>query len=107
MAEIPVRTPSVDGINLALGNAAASDTARVGAGYTLLVNNGSGAEVDVTIAVFGNTAWNVANPDKTIAVPAGQLWAIPLNDVYADSSDGLAHITWESTTLVTRVVLKR
>ena len=107
MAEIPVRTPTVDGINMALANAAASDTAKVGPGYTLLVNNGSGAEVDVTITVPGNTAWNAAQPDKVIDVPAGQLWSIPLHDFYADPSDGLAHIAWESTTSVTRIVLKR
>lgn len=107
MAEIPVRTPGVGGINLALAAAAANDTAKVGPGYTLLVNNGSGGEVDVTIAVDGNTAWGVAQPDKVIAVPAGETWAIPLHEFYADSDDGLAHITWESTTSVTRVVLKR
>lgn len=106
MAEIPLRTPSHTGLNLALGNAAASDTAQCGPGYTLLVNNASGGEVDVTIAVAGNTSYGVAAPDKVVAVPAGQLWAIPLLEVYRDPSDRMAHISWESTTSVTRAVIK-
>ncbi len=105
MAEIPVRTATVNGVNLNLQAAAASDTAKCGRGYSLIVANGSGGEVDVTIAVPGNTAWGPAQPDKVVAVPAGQTWSIPLLDVYRDE-DGLAHITWESTTSVTRAVLK-
>lgn len=106
MAEIPLRTPSHAGLNLALGSAAANDTARCGSGYALLVNNGSVSEVDVTIAVPGNTSYGVAAPDKVVAVPAGQLWAIPLLEAYRDPSDRLAHISWESTTSVTRAVIK-
>lgn len=106
MAEIPVRSPSHAGLNLALA-AAASDTAKCGTGqYTLLVNNGSASEVDVTIAVPGNTSYGVAAPDKVVAVPAGQLWAIPLLSEYRDPTDSLAHISWESTTTVTRIVVK-
>lgn len=107
MAEIPVRTASFNGINLALGAAAASDTAKCGPGYALLVNNGSGGPVDVTIAVPGNTGYGVATPDKTITVPAGQLWLIPLLEVYRDPADRLAHISWSATASVTRAVVKR
>ncbi|MEU8158044.1 hypothetical protein AB0B94_30695 [Micromonospora sp. NPDC048986] len=106
MAEIPVRNPTFQGLNLSLQAAAANDTAKCGPGYSLLVNNGSGGEIDVTIAVPGNTSYGVAAPDKVFAVPAGQLWEIPLLAVYADPTDGLAHITWESTTTVTRVVVR-
>ena len=106
MAEIPVRTASFEGVNLALTAAAAGDTAKCG-GYSLLVNNGSGSSVTVTIAVPGNTSYGVAAPDKTFTIPAGQLWEIPLLDVYRDPADRLAHITWSSTTTVTRVVVKR
>ena len=106
MAEIPVRIPSFAGLNLALGNAASGDTAKCGPGYKLIVNNASGASVDVTIAVPGNTSYGVAAPDKVVTVPASQMWAIPLLDVYKDPSDGMAHISWQSTTSVTRAVLK-
>ncbi|MEV5211331.1 hypothetical protein AB0K35_28045 [Micromonospora sp. NPDC053740] len=107
MAEIPVRTPSYEGLNLNLTAAAASDTAKCGPGYRLLVNNGSGSSMTVTIAVPGNTSYGVAAPDKVFTIPAGQLWEIPLLDVYRDPADRLAHLTWSSTTTVTRIVVKR
>lgn len=107
MAEIPVRTASFDGINLALAAAASGDTAKCGPGYALLVNNGSASPVDVTIAVPGNTIYGVAAPDKTISVPAGELWEIPLLDVYRDPADRSAHISWSATPSVTRIVVKR
>ena len=106
MAEIPVRTASYEGVNLNLTAAAANDTAQCGK-YSLLVNNGSGAPITVTIAVPGNTTYGVAAPDKAFTIPAAQLWEIPLLDVYRDPADRLAHITWSSTTTVTRVVVKR
>lgn len=106
MAEIPVRAASYEGVNLALAAAAANDTAKCG-GYSLLVNNGSGAPITVTIAVPGNTDYGVAAPDKAFTVPAGQLWEIPLLEVYRDPSDRLAHLTWSSTASVTRAVVKR
>ncbi|MEV1013777.1 MULTISPECIES: hypothetical protein [unclassified Micromonospora] len=107
MAEIPVRTPSYEGVNLALAAAASGDTAKCGSGYSLLVNNGSGSSITLTIAVPGNTTYGVAAPDKAFTIPAGQLWSIPLLDVYRDPADRLAHLTWSSTTTVTRIVTKR
>lgn len=106
MAEIPVRTATHNGVNLALAAAAASDTAKCGSGYSLVVANASGSDVDVTIAVPGNTAWGPAQPDKVVTVPTAQTWVIPLLAVYANEDDGLAHVTWESTTSVTRAVLR-
>lgn len=107
MADIPVRTPTFDGLNLALAAAAANDTAVCGPGYTLLVNNASASPVTVTLAVPGDTSYGVATPDKTVSVPAGELWAIPLLDVYRDPSTRRAAVSWSSTTSVTRVVVKR
>lgn len=107
MAEIPVRTPSFDGINLALTPAAASDTAKCGPGYTLLVNNGGATPLTVTLVVPGNTPYGVATPDKAVTIPAGQMWAIPLLDVYRDPSTRQAAVNWSATTSVTRVVIKR
>lgn len=107
MAEIPVRTPSYDGLNLALAAAASGDTAKCGPGYTLLVNNGSASSITVTLAVPGNTSYGVATPDKTVTVPANQLWAIPLLDVYRDPSTRQVAVSWSATTTVTRAVIKR
>lgn len=107
MAQIPTRTPTHAGLDLDLAAAAADDTAACGTGqYSLLVNNGSASDVDVTIAVDSTTSYGVASPAKVITVPAGELWMIPLLSEYRDPDDGLAHIAWEATTDVTRVVVK-
>jgi hypothetical protein len=111
MAEIPIRTVAMNGVNLDLANAnanaAVGDTAQCGSNLSLMVVNGSGSDLDVTIVVPGNNSYGVANPDKLITIPTGQTWAIPLLEVYRDPADNLAHITWESTTSVDRIVLRR
>jgi hypothetical protein len=106
MAAIPIRTAVVDGVDMALAAAAAGDTAPVGAGYNLLVNNASGGSINVTLVVPGNLVTGDAFPDKVVAVAAGQLRAIPLLDVYADPSDGQARVNYSATASVTRAVLR-
>lgn len=87
--------------------AAAGDTAEVGTGRALIVRNGAGTDITVTVAVPGNTINGIAAPDTTYTVLAttGEQW-IPMFDYYADPSDGLAHITYSSTTTVTRAAVK-
>lgn len=106
MAQITTYTASVNGGNFALGNAAAGDTAACGNGEKLIVQNSSGASVTVTIAVPGNLATGDPYPDKQYTIPVGQMWVLPLYQIYADPADGLAHITWGATASVTRGVLK-
>ncbi len=107
MAEIQAKQPGPDGIALGLAPAAAGDTAKCGNHRALLVNNGSGAPITVTIAVPGNTATGEAIPDNVITVAAAELRAIPLLDVYADpDANRQAVITWSSTTSVTRGVIQ-
>lgn len=108
MAEITPFTVVKTGGKPTFGNAAAGDTAKTGSGYTLIVRNGSGAPITVTIAVPGNLETGDAYPDKayTVAATTGEEW-IPLYDVYRDPTDGLAHITYSATTTVTRAVVKR
>jgi len=106
MAEIAVITFPPDGSQIELEAAAASDTAKCGSNRMLMVNNGSGADVDVTISVPGNTEVGEAEPDNVVTVPAGEMWGIPLLDVYKDPTDRLAHIAYESTTTVTVGVLE-
>lgn len=68
----------------------------------LYVDNGSGAPIDVTIAVPG-TEWNgVAKPDTVVTVPAGDLFAVKLDERYASS--GVAAVTYSSATTVTVAV---
>ncbi|HEY0700931.1 MAG TPA: hypothetical protein VGD43_24370 [Micromonospora sp.] len=107
MAEIPVRTASLNGVNLALAAAASGDTAKAGDGYTLVVANASGSPLTVTFDITGDTSYGVAAPDKTFTVPAGETWAIPLYEVYRQSADRMVHVGWSSTTSITRAVLKR
>jgi hypothetical protein len=66
--------------------AGASDTAEVGSGTNtfLVVKNGSGSSVNVTIVVPGNTSYGQANPDPVIAVAAGLEAWIPLRKEYSD-----------------------
>lgn len=106
MALIASFSPSIAGTAPAFNNAAANDTAEVGVGLWLIVKNGSGAEVDVTLATPGFLTTGDAYPDKVYPVAAsGEKW-IPLLADYRDPTDGYAHITWESTTSVTRAVVR-
>lgn len=64
----------------------------------LLVRNGSGGSITVTIAWPGNSKYGVANPDPTIAVPAGEDRIIgPFGSDLADT-DGLVAITYSGVT---------
>jgi hypothetical protein len=68
----------------------------------LLVRNGSGASITVTIAWPGNTKYGPANPDPTVAVPAGGDRLIgPFGNDLASSIDGLVAITYSAVTTVT------
>lgn len=107
MAEITRFVVGIDGGKPTFAAAAAGDTARCGPGYKLIVRNGAGSPITVTIAVPGTLVQDIANPDKTYTVAAttGEEW-IPLYDFYADDTDGMAHISYSSTTTVTRAVVK-
>lgn len=106
MALISTFTPTVAGTAPTPGAAAAGDTAAVGPGLVLVVIN-TGTEKIVTITAPGNLATGDAYPDKayTVAATTGVAW-IPLLREYADPTDGLAHIAYDSTTGVTRYVVR-
>lgn len=106
MALIPEHNISVEGLPPSFLPAASGDTAKVGEGRKLEVRN-AGSEMTVTIAVPGNLETGVAYPDKVYTVPAttGEK-RIPLLKIYADPTDGLAHISYSSTTSVTRAAVR-
>jgi hypothetical protein len=108
MAEITAVTPTVDGAQLSLVAAAASDTFTIRANRALVVENGSGAPITATFVVPGTTETGEAIPDNVVTIPAGQMWVIPFNAVYDDPT--LAGVTgavnWSATTDVTRRVLQ-
>jgi hypothetical protein len=107
MSEITPFRASMAGGKPAFAAASAGDTARCGDGYYLIVRNGAGSSMTVTIATPGTLATGDAYPDKvyTVAATSGEEW-IPLKSLYRDPSDKLAHITYSSTTTVTRAVVK-
>lgn len=107
MALITTFQPSVAGTAPTFAAAAANDTARCGEGYKLIAKNTNAATRTITIAVPGNLPTGDAYPDKvyTLAALTGEQW-IPLLREYADTTDGLAHITWSATADVTRAVVK-
>lgn len=109
MSQIPTQNVKIDGTAPTFAAAAAGDLAECATGdaLKLIVRNAAGSSMTVTIAVPGVQAGGAANDAVVYTVPAttGEKW-IPLYRYYADSTDTLAHITYSSTTSVTRAVVK-
>lgn len=75
-----------------------SDTVQVGS--TLVVKNGSGASITVTMVTPGNLPTGDAYPDKAYTVTAaGEAW-IPVLAEYRNTS-GVAAVTFSATASVT------
>lgn len=106
MALIATQAVKLDGTAPTFAAAAANDTARVGSGLTLVVKNGSGVSVNVTLTTPGNLATGDEIPDKVYAVAAGAERWIPLLKIYADPTTGNAAIAYSATTSVTRAVVQ-
>lgn len=106
MALINTHVVPLDGTAPTFGAAASGDTARVGNGLTLIVRNGSGAPITVTVTTPGNAFTGDAIPDKEYTVDAGGERWIPLLKGYADPVTGQAAIAYSSTTSVTRAVVR-
>lgn len=106
MALIPTSTLSTAGTGPTFGAAAAGDTAKIGPRLWLEVRNGAGASMTATLAAHQQLPYGGAVPDKVYTVPAGGEVRIPLLDVFKDQTDGVAHITYSSTTTVTRAVVR-
>lgn len=85
--------------------AVGGDRAPVGDRTFLLVHNGSGSSINVTLDTTGLAFNGVAIPDTVIAVAAGTDKLIPLRAEYAAASDSLAGIAYSAVTSVTVAVL--
>lgn len=106
MAEIPLQSILAAGVELTEGAAAAGDTAQVGPNKFLVVRNGSGASITVTIAVPGQDFTGTNAPDMVQAVAAGKTKVFPLLNNYADvAQSGQAVITYSATASVSRSVI--
>lgn len=98
MAEIALQRVSVRKLALSMGQAAAGDTAQVGANKNLVVHNGDVAAHTVTLAIPGTGITGAATPDMVESVAAGEIAVIPLLDIYADATQGgQAVITYDAT----------
>lgn len=101
MATLTTQSLLVAGTDLNLV-AAAGGGDKVAPGSTLVVRNGSGSSITVTVTVPGNTKYGVANPAFTKVVAAGATTLLgPLPSDLANPSDGLVAITYSAVTTVT------
>lgn len=90
-----------NGVAPVMNAAAAGDQIlEPGPDCVLLVRNGSGASINVTIVTPGNLPNGDAYPDKVVAVPATSDKFIAVGTEYADSTN-LASVNWSATATVT------
>jgi len=107
MTAVATQTIHLDGTAPTFAAAAAGDTYEVGSAHKLIVRNGAGSSMTVTVSVPGVQAGGADNDPIVYTVPAttGEKW-IPLNAYLADPSDGRAHVVYSSVTTVTRASVK-
>jgi hypothetical protein len=105
MAALATQQVPVTGLAPAYSAAdVAGDTVAPGDGVVLHVKNGSGASINVTVAVPG-TEYGQARPDPVVAVGATSDKFIHLPAEIADSSDHRVHVTYSAVTTVTVAAL--
>src|SRR4051812_10343354 len=111
MALIPTYVVPPSGAAPTLGNAAAGDTAEIGGGRRLELRNTTASAITVTLAAHAVLVTGAAHPDGVVVVPAA-VGAVPgekrpeLLDVYRDPADGYAHLSYSTTTGLTRAVVR-
>lgn len=106
MATLTVQTTDRDGAEAALAAAASGGDEFANTGQELLlVNNGSGAPITVTI-VTQQSVDGLAVADKTVAVAAGELWVVgPFPTPIYNDGDNLVQLTYSTETDLTVGVL--
>lgn len=100
--------PSLNGQEITASDtaASASDTFERRQGDTvLIVNNGSGAPINVTIVSHANPQAGEAAADKVVAVPAGKRYMIGPFPQQFEDANGLITANFSATATVTRWVL--
>lgn len=103
MATLPTQSAKVAGTAVTMAAASGGgDKVDAGQHTALLVTNGSGGSINVTVAVPGNTKYGVAEPDLVVAVAAGATKLIgPLPVDLEDDTDRLIHVSYSAATSVT------
>ena len=99
LISVPVATGIIDVAAQAVAAAGGGDTAPVGPGRFLYVNNGSGGAITVTLATPGKVSGlDITNP--AMAIAAGDHAIIPLTNVFR-GTNGRAAITYSGVTTLT------
>lgn len=103
MATLTYQRPAIDGTTLTMAAAAAGgDKVAPNNDGFVLVTNGGGSSITVTVAVPGNAKYGGALPDVAVSVAAGASKLIgPFPFDLADPADGLVALTYSGVTTVT------
>lgn len=84
---------------------AGGDKVSPGPGQCIHVKNGNAASCNVTLVTPGSVDGNPIG-DRVVAVPAAGERFIAVPDIYLNSTDGLADITWSVTPSVTFAAIR-
>lgn len=105
MAALSAQVASPVGVAPTYNAVSASDTVPNPSGRTvLLVKNGSGASINVTLVGRG-VMGDIVVPNRVIAVPAGQDRLISLDASLYNDASGLVTVQFSATATVTMAVL--
>ncbi|GHE47315.1 hypothetical protein GCM10017673_56450 [Streptosporangium violaceochromogenes] len=106
MATYTAEAMTVAGVALTSRSAASGDKIVPDDNLFLIITNGGGAPINLTVAVPGNNSYGEANPDPVRAIANGATKAVRLLREWADPSDGLIALSWSATTSVTYYVVR-
>lgn len=81
--------------------AGGGDTAEPGVNNFLVVKNGGGSPITVTLAVQGTDDFGTARPDLAVTVANGTERYVPLRHAQLVNSSGRVDITYSAVTSVT------
>ena len=106
MTALTGQVPRVVGTDLTSANPTATTGDTVPVGSKVLVSNGSGSSITVTVVVPGNDTYGSARPDFTKTVAAGALTQLgPFPNDLADPATGLVTVICSSVSSVKLYVL--
>ena len=106
MATYTAEAMTVAGTALTSRTAASGDKIMPDSELFLIITNGGGSPMTVTVTVAGNNTYGEANPDPVRTITNGTTKAVKLLREWADPSDGLIALTWSATTSVTYYVVR-
>lgn len=106
MTLLAAQTVKITGTTPTYSAVTSSDTVKYrGENQFLIVKNGSGGSVNVTVVVPGSK-YGQANPDVVVAVPAsGERWIGPFHNDMADA-DNIITINYSATTTITHALVQ-